>query len=365
MIADAAAVLSNLHGLQCAISNRLGKNHMGVLDQAYNAIAKLQAELRRLSTPQEKLPVVIRGGRSDQYPSVNLNGFTLVSTEAPPPHQPVILGYRSAYVPEVWFGIGYRDPSHARDIPDRYWLGPRGLNPHFDGLSADDVIIWRSFEKPFCFEPDKPGESTYLQWGNILGDLDEDAAFEADEANAAYWDAQPEASIELPWKAWNGNGFRGIGGQYGYVVATGHPVGFGINGGSMPSQHHGQPLLILDPSAIPESLWRDGSISPQRTVRGYHASRFALGEFDGWWSQQSGACDYAPLICMNSGATLDSSLHWSPAWHRGRGGHGIRRWVSFRDLWHSLPRSVRIDHRYEWHGMRRGYERVERVELTS
>lgn len=311
--------------------------------------------------------VLIRGGRSDAYPNVNLNGFTLVSREAPPAHQPVILGYRVDYLPEIWFGIGYRDPIHVRGVPDCYWLGPRGRDPHYDGLSAEDVILWRAFDKPFCFEDDARQGSAYLQWRWILGDADEDAAFAADEANATHWEAQPAASIELPWQPVNGQSrsagwpnwgaAHGAEGHRGYIIATGHPLGFGVNGAYLPHDAYGPPILILDPKAIPDTLWRDGSVPPDRTVRGYHASRCSIGEFNGW--PQSDRRDYAPLLSMHNGPTSDGRSHWSPASGRGRDGHGLRRWISFHDLWHSLPAAARDEHRYEWHGMRRGYERVE------
>lgn len=305
--------------------------------------------------------------------NVNLNGFTLASKEAPPAHQPVILGYRVNHLPEVWFGIGYRDPSHVRDMPDRYWLGPRGCDPHYDGLSADDVILWRAFDKPFSFEDDTRHGSTYLQWRWILGDPEEDAAFAADETNAAYWDAEPAASIELPWQPANGQS-RSAGWPWGaaqgtqdcrgYIVATGHPLGFGVNGGNyLPHDTYGRTILILDPTVIPDTLWRDGAVPPERTVRGYHVSRFSVGEFNGW--PQSNHRDYAPLLSMHNGSTSDGRLHWSPASGRGHDGHGLLRWISFRDLWYSLPEAVRNDHRYEWRGMRRGYERVEKNSLIA
>lgn len=302
------------------------------------------------------------------YPNVDLNGFTLVSVEPPPQHQPVILGYRADHIPEVWFGIGFRDPSGVKDVPDTYYLGPRGRDPHYDALAAGDVIMWRAFDKPFCFEGDNPerGRSTYLQWRYILGDEREDADFAADEENAEFWDAIPDTSAELPWRTFNSEiAYRGFFNQsiwpsavdrVGLIVATGHPIGFGITGASM-SSHYGRPILVLDPKAIPDSLWKDGATFPERTVRGFHASRFAIGEFNGWPDMEDSR-DYAPLLVCHSGTTLDSPQHWTPAWERGRGGHGIRRWVSFRDLWLSLPEAVRNEHRYAWQSMKRGYERT-------
>lgn len=367
MIADVDEVLSDLHGLQCGAASRLSKQHQDVLNQVRNTISKLHEEVQRLSVGVPP-PVVIRAGRSDQYDNVNLNGFTLASTEPPPPHKTVILGYRVDHLPEVWYGIGFRDSSGAHD---QYWLGPRGLDPHYDALSAADVIIWRDFEKPFSFRDDESGRQTYIQWSDILGDVQEDAEFDADEANAAFWEVTPEPRVDLPWKSITGSSARsyvmlGVGDSHdyhpGYLVATGHPVGFGFNGTS--PRDHGCPILMLDPKLIPDSFWRDGSTFPERTVRGYHASRFALGEFENGGFEIGGVMqqktlDYAPLLVCHSGTTLDSPQHWIPAWDRGRGGHGIRRWVSFIDLWHSLPAAVRSEHRCKWRGMRRGYERVE------
>ena len=99
-----------------------------------------------------------------RYDSVNLNGWTLASERKPPEHKPVLLGYRVPHLPEVWFGVGYR-----RD--GGYWLGPRGLSPHYARLNADQVVIWSDFESPFSFSDDYPDErSDYLQYRYILGE---------------------------------------------------------------------------------------------------------------------------------------------------------------------------------------------------
>jgi hypothetical protein len=97
------------------------------------------------------------------YGSVNLNGWTLISEEKPLSDHSVLLGYRAPHIPEVWFGVGYRDG-------DRYWLGPRGLDPHYCPLDAADVIIWLDYQKPFCFDDGSTGTSEYLQWRYILGE---------------------------------------------------------------------------------------------------------------------------------------------------------------------------------------------------
>lgn len=99
-----------------------------------------------------------------RYDSVNLNGWTLASEQEPPQHKTVLLGYRVPHLPEVWFGVGYRRDS-------MYWLGARGLNPNYDRLSADQVVIWKNFDKPFSFSDRYPGEQIdYLQYQYILGD---------------------------------------------------------------------------------------------------------------------------------------------------------------------------------------------------
>lgn len=104
------------------------------------------------------------------YASVNLNGFTLASHAKPPAHKSVILGYRVPHLPEVWFGMGYRDPvRHGAQCWDRYWLGATGLEPNYHALNDDQVVMWREVEMPFQFDEGR-GTSSYLQYRYVVGE---------------------------------------------------------------------------------------------------------------------------------------------------------------------------------------------------
>lgn len=97
------------------------------------------------------------------YASVNLNGFTLASHAKPAENADVILGYRVPHLPEVWFGVGYRRGA-------MYWLGARGLDPNYEALNEDQVVIWRPLELPFCFDDGRSGTNGYLQYRYVVGD---------------------------------------------------------------------------------------------------------------------------------------------------------------------------------------------------
>lgn len=119
-----------------------------------------------VTAPMQQI-IKAEGDSPGIYASVNLNGFTLVSHELPPENKSVILGYRVPHLPEVWFGIGYR---RAEKFNDVYWLGATGLAPNYHRLNADQVVIWRAFDKPFCFDEGRPDTSQYLQYRYILGE---------------------------------------------------------------------------------------------------------------------------------------------------------------------------------------------------
>lgn len=119
------------------------------------------------------------------YASVNLNGFVLASEERPAAHAEVILGYRVPHIPEVWFGIGYRDG-------DRYWLGPRGLDPHYAQLNADQVVIWKAIDWPFQFDEGRADTSTYLQYRYIVGE----GPWDTEEHAKDEWERLRNASVQ-------------------------------------------------------------------------------------------------------------------------------------------------------------------------
>lgn len=98
------------------------------------------------------------------YNAVNLNGWTLASEETPASHRSVLLGYRVPHLPEVWFGVGFRDGSQC------YWLGSRGLDPHYQELHVDQVVIWRAVEWPFEFNDQHRAHNDYLQYRYVLGE---------------------------------------------------------------------------------------------------------------------------------------------------------------------------------------------------
>lgn len=108
------------------------------------------------------------------YASVDLNGWTQAADGQPTSHKSVLLGYRVAHLPEVWFGVGFRDGNH-------YWLGSRGMDPNYQPLKADQVVLWREVEWPFMFDAGRPGTSDYLQYQDILGEQSPavDAAYTA------------------------------------------------------------------------------------------------------------------------------------------------------------------------------------------
>lgn len=164
-------LLRNLHGMQCALFNFVSEQHREVLAQAYNAISKLSDEVDRFYSQETVKPPKIISGKVKNpglYGSVNLNGWILVSDEKPARNRAVLIGYRVPHLPEIWYGVGYRDA--GQQDSDRYWLGPRALDPHYCQIGADQVVIWRAFEQPVCFDEDKPGTSDYLQWRYILGE---------------------------------------------------------------------------------------------------------------------------------------------------------------------------------------------------
>ena len=114
------------------------------------------------------------------YASVNLNGFTLTGHEKPPENATVILGYRVPHLPEVWFGLGYRRSDKIGDERrDTYWLGATGLEPNYHRLKADQVLMWKAVDLPFCFDDGRGGTSGYLQYRYVVGD----ASWESEEAS--------------------------------------------------------------------------------------------------------------------------------------------------------------------------------------
>lgn len=114
------------------------------------------------------------------YASVNLNGFTLTNHALPPENLRVVLGYRVPHLPEVWFGIGYRRSARCgSEHREEYWLGARGLDPNYDHLNADQVVMWKAIEMPFCFDEGRPDTSNYLQYRYVVGD----APWETEEAS--------------------------------------------------------------------------------------------------------------------------------------------------------------------------------------
>lgn len=112
-----------------------------------------------------------RRSRPGVFPMVALRGFHEAAKEAPPAHGDLLLGYRVEHLPELWFGVGYRDYE-----PHTFWLGPRGCDPHYTRLNASQVVLWAPFEEPGCFDPARP---EYVHpgvfWSDVLGD---DAPFE-------------------------------------------------------------------------------------------------------------------------------------------------------------------------------------------
>jgi hypothetical protein len=51
-----------------------------------------------------------------------------------------------------------------------FWLGSRGLDPHYQRLNADQVVIWRPLDLPFCFRDGRPDTSSYLQYQYVVGE---------------------------------------------------------------------------------------------------------------------------------------------------------------------------------------------------
>lgn len=100
------------------------------------------------------------------YLIVDLNGWTLVSEEPPPDRRAVLLGYRALDLPEIWYGVGYRDA-----FTGCYWLGPRGETPHYQRIETGAAIVWRSFEKVLGRQAGRPDQTTdYVQWPDLVGE---------------------------------------------------------------------------------------------------------------------------------------------------------------------------------------------------
>lgn len=97
--------------------------------------------------------------------TLDLCGFTMATTP-PRDHQSVILGYRVPHIPEVWYGVGFRD-----SFSKCYWLGARGTDPHYDRLAEDQVILWREFNEP-AMVSGAGWRSTYIQWRDLIGESD-------------------------------------------------------------------------------------------------------------------------------------------------------------------------------------------------
>jgi hypothetical protein len=107
----------------------------------------------------------LRKVHDGSFPYVNLNGWRLVSEQAPPNMIPCLLGYLAERHPcaVLQYGIGYRDYNYC------YWLGPRGIDPNYTRLENWQIILWRSINLPFTFDNERKG-NTYVQARNILGD---------------------------------------------------------------------------------------------------------------------------------------------------------------------------------------------------
>lgn len=99
------------------------------------------------------------------FPYTDLNGWRLVSEEPPPFFNavPCLLGYVTDRHPlsAIMYGMGHRDCEYC------YWLGPRGIDPHYTRLENWQVLIWHPVELPYTYDDNRKG-NTYVQIRNIL-----------------------------------------------------------------------------------------------------------------------------------------------------------------------------------------------------
>lgn len=78
----------------------------------------------------------------------DINGWTEPCNGLPVEFRSVALAYEIPGQTGVYYGFGHRDQSSRC-----YWLGPRGVDPHYTRIEIGQVLAWCEMEFPVVWEP--------------------------------------------------------------------------------------------------------------------------------------------------------------------------------------------------------------------
>lgn len=99
-----------------------------------------------------------------EKPAIDLRDFHRFPAEQPRDGQTVIVGYRYSYnydgkreyLPGMLYGVGYMQDGY-------WWLGPRGLDPHYQRVPNADVFLWRELLLP----RNEGSISNWISWSDL------------------------------------------------------------------------------------------------------------------------------------------------------------------------------------------------------